>query len=108
MKQLLLFHFSVSSQHGEQGIEKAPVRTVLRFARNQGYTDVVLHATMLLHDAVALYKGMSFQKRGKSFFSATAKVLAVSSLGFCNEWTLKKKHLCHRTQSQVTKSSENL
>lgn len=80
MKQLLLFHFPVSSQHGEQGIVKAPVRTVLWFAQNQGYTDVVLHATMLMHDTVALYKGMGFQKRGKSFFSRIAKLLAVSSI----------------------------
>lgn len=93
MKQLLLFHFSLSSQHGEQGIEKAPVRTVLRFARNQGYTDVVLHATMLLHDAVALYKGMGFQKRGKSF-STTAKVLAVSSIISCTHSLLLRNMSC--------------
>ncbi|XP_021490216.2 N-acetyltransferase 8-like isoform X1 [Meriones unguiculatus] len=81
-KQLLLFHLSVSSQHRRQGIAKALVRTVLQFARDQGYSEVVLRTTVLMRGAVALYKEMGFQKAGQSFFNTTAKLLAVPSIHF--------------------------
>ncbi|XP_005071276.1 N-acetyltransferase 8-like [Mesocricetus auratus] len=81
-KQLLLFHLSVSSQHRGQGIAKALIRAVLQFARNQGYSDVVLRTSMLMHDAVTLYKGMGFQKTGTSFFNTVAKLLTVPSIHF--------------------------
>ncbi|KAL6035259.1 hypothetical protein STEG23_032040, partial [Scotinomys teguina] len=69
-------------QHRGQGIGKALVRTVLQFAWDQGYSDVVLRTTVLMHDAVALYEGIGFQKTGKSFFNTVAKLLAVPSIHF--------------------------
>ncbi|XP_036036842.1 N-acetyltransferase 8 isoform X2 [Onychomys torridus] len=61
-KQLELFCLSVSSQHRGQGIAKALVRTVLQFARDQGYSDVVLATGLLQQGAVSLYYSMGFQK----------------------------------------------
>ncbi|XP_032762068.1 probable N-acetyltransferase CML6 [Rattus rattus] len=66
-KQLQLFHLAVSSQHRGQGIAKALVRTVLQFARDQGYTDVVLETSTMQIGAVTLYLGMGFQKTGQRF-----------------------------------------
>ncbi|CAH7131321.1 N-acetyltransferase 8 [Phodopus roborovskii] len=81
-KQLLLFHLSVSSQHRGRGIAKALIRAVLQFARDQGYSDVVLRTSVLMYDAVALYKGMGFQKTGQSFFNTVAKLLTAPSIHF--------------------------
>ncbi|XP_049990007.1 N-acetyltransferase family 8 member 2-like, partial [Alexandromys fortis] len=61
-KQLQLFRLSVSSQHRGQGIAKALVRTVLQFARDQGYSDVVLETSIVQYSALALYQAMGFQK----------------------------------------------
>ncbi|XP_059112740.1 N-acetyltransferase 8-like [Peromyscus eremicus] len=63
-KQLELFRLSVSSQHRGQGMAKALVRTVLQFARDQGYSDVVLETTIIQQGAVSLYESMGFQKTG--------------------------------------------
>uniref|UniRef100_A0A8I6AAG0 N-acetyltransferase 8 (GCN5-related) family member 1 n=1 Tax=Rattus norvegicus TaxID=10116 RepID=A0A8I6AAG0_RAT len=68
-KQLQLFRLSVSSQHRGQGIAKALVRTVLQFARDQGYTDVVLETSTLQQGAMTLYLGMGFQKTGQRFLT---------------------------------------
>ena len=79
-KQLQLFRLSVSSQHRGQGIAKALIRTVLQFARDQGYSDVVLRIAVIMHNAVALCEVLGFQKTGKSFFNTTAKLLTISSI----------------------------
>ncbi|XP_028716026.1 N-acetyltransferase 8-like [Peromyscus leucopus] len=63
-KQLQLFRLSVSSQHRGQGIAKALVRTVLQFARDQGYSDVVLETSVIQQGAVSLYEAMGFQRTG--------------------------------------------
>ncbi|GAB1291011.1 N-acetyltransferase 8 (GCN5-related) family member 1 [Apodemus speciosus] len=68
-KQLQLFHLSVSSQHRRQGIAKALVRTVLQFARDQGYSDIVLDTSTLRPGAVTLYSSMGFQRTGQYFLS---------------------------------------
>ncbi|XP_038176257.1 probable N-acetyltransferase CML1 [Arvicola amphibius] len=68
-KQLELFHLSVSSQHRGQGIAKALVRTVLQFARDQGYSDVVLGTTVLQRGAMALYLSMGFRRTDRYFLS---------------------------------------
>ncbi|KAK7803757.1 hypothetical protein U0070_003105 [Myodes glareolus] len=67
-KQMELFHLSVSSQHRRQGIAKALVRTVLQFARDQGYSDVILGTTVLQQGAMALYLNMGFTRTGQYFF----------------------------------------
>ncbi|XP_057639539.1 probable N-acetyltransferase CML1 [Chionomys nivalis] len=69
MKQLELFHLSVSSQHRGQGIAKALVRTVLQFARDQGCSDVVLGTSVLQRGAMALYLSMGFRRTDRYFLS---------------------------------------
>ncbi|XP_032762076.1 probable N-acetyltransferase CML5 [Rattus rattus] len=74
-KQLQLFHLSVSSQHRGQGIAKALVRTVLQFARDQGYTDVVLETSIIQQGAMTLYEAMGFQRTGKYLENSIIKWL---------------------------------
>lgn len=81
-KQLQLFRLSVSSQHRGQGIAKALVRTVLQFARDQGYTDVVLVTGNMQYSAMSLYQGMGFQKTGQHFMSITTRLIGLSIFHF--------------------------
>ncbi|XP_028618088.1 probable N-acetyltransferase CML1 isoform X2 [Grammomys surdaster] len=78
-KQLQLFRLSVSSQHRGQGIAKALVRTVLQFARDQGYSDVVLGTSTLQQSAMTLYLGMGFQKTGEYFISMFWRLVGIST-----------------------------
>lgn len=66
-KQVELFHLSVASECRGQGIAKALIRTVLQFACDQGYSEVVLSTSMLQCSALALYQSMGFQKTHQSF-----------------------------------------
>ncbi|XP_013208297.1 probable N-acetyltransferase CML1 isoform X2 [Microtus ochrogaster] len=68
-KQMELFHLSVSSQYRGQGIAKSLVRTVLQFARGQGYSDVVLGTSVLQRSAMALYLSMGFRRTDRYFLS---------------------------------------
>ncbi|XP_024414380.1 N-acetyltransferase 8 [Desmodus rotundus] len=81
-QQLQLFHLSVSLEHRGQGIAKALVRTLLQFARDQGYKEVVLSTTMLQYAAIALYQRMGFQKTGQYFSSTCGRLLAISIFHF--------------------------
>ncbi|XP_076423186.1 N-acetyltransferase 8-like [Peromyscus maniculatus bairdii] len=81
-KQLQLFRLSVSSQHRGQGIARALVRTVLQFARDQGYNDVVLATGLLQQGAVSLYYSMGFQKTGESFMDLLTWLVDVSLIHF--------------------------
>ncbi|XP_051010792.1 N-acetyltransferase 8 [Acomys russatus] len=81
-KQLQLFRLSVSSQHRGHGIAKALVRTVLQFARDQGYTDVVLETGLLQKSAVMLYYSMGFRKTGESFMNFLMWLVDVSVIHF--------------------------
>lgn len=81
-RQLQLFRLSVSSQHRGQGIAKALVRTVLQFARDQGYTDVVLQTSSVQYSAMSLYQGMGFQKTGQHFMSITTRLIGLSIFHF--------------------------
>ncbi|XP_004634223.2 probable N-acetyltransferase CML1 isoform X2 [Octodon degus] len=76
-KQLQLFHLSVAMEHRGEGIAKALVRTVLQFARNQGYGEVVLDTSMLQHSALALYQGMGFQKIGHYYMNNVWKLTRI-------------------------------
>uniref|UniRef100_A0A8C2YR66 Probable N-acetyltransferase CML1 n=2 Tax=Chinchilla lanigera TaxID=34839 RepID=A0A8C2YR66_CHILA len=76
-KQLQLFHLSVSMEHRGEGIAKALVRTVLQFARDQGYGEVVLGTSMLQHSALALYQGMGFKKTGYFFVNILWKLTGI-------------------------------
>ncbi|XP_051058827.1 LOW QUALITY PROTEIN: probable N-acetyltransferase CML1 [Phodopus roborovskii] len=76
-KQLELFRLSVSSQHRGQGIAKALVRTVLQFARDQGYSDVVLETSAMQQGAVTLYLNMGFWRTGQYFMSVFWRLLGI-------------------------------
>ncbi|XP_039729281.1 putative N-acetyltransferase 8B [Pteropus medius] len=78
-KQVELFHLSVASECRGQGIAKALVRTLLQFARDQGYSEVVLATTMLQVSALALYESMGFQKRHQYFYNWSWALIAVNS-----------------------------
>ncbi|XP_050020857.1 probable N-acetyltransferase CML1 isoform X3 [Alexandromys fortis] len=79
-KQLELFHLSVSSQHRGQGIAKALIRTVLQFARDQGYSDVVLETSVLQQGAEALYVSMGFRRTGQYFMSVFWKFVDILTI----------------------------
>ncbi|XP_010607861.1 probable N-acetyltransferase CML1 [Fukomys damarensis] len=68
-KQLKLFHLSVAKEHRGEGIAKNLVRTVLQFARDQGYVEVVLETNIIQRSALALYQGMGFRKTGHYFLN---------------------------------------
>ena len=80
-EQLELFHLCVASDHRRQGIAKALIRTVLQFARDQSYRQVVLSTSVLQHSALALYQHMGFQKTHQ-FFSLGWRLLDVPSVMF--------------------------
>nr|XP_005003405.1 probable N-acetyltransferase CML1 [Cavia porcellus]XP_005003407.1 probable N-acetyltransferase CML1 [Cavia porcellus]XP_023420545.1 probable N-acetyltransferase CML1 [Cavia porcellus]XP_023420546.1 probable N-acetyltransferase CML1 [Cavia porcellus] len=77
-KQLKLFHLAVAMEHRGEGIAKALVRTVLQFARDQGYGEVVLDTTAVQHSALGLYQGMGFRKTGQFFESILWKLTGIS------------------------------
>ncbi|XP_051010794.1 probable N-acetyltransferase CML1 [Acomys russatus] len=79
-KQLELFHLSVSSQHRGQGIAKALIRTVLQFARDQGYSDVLLETSTLQQGAMTLYLGLGFQRTGQYFMSMFWRLVAICTV----------------------------
>ncbi|XP_051010791.1 probable N-acetyltransferase CML1 [Acomys russatus] len=79
-KQLELFRLSVSSQHRGQGIAKALVRTVLQFARDQGYSDVVLETSVMQQGAITLYEGMGFQRTGQFLYPSNINWLMEFSI----------------------------
>ncbi|XP_004435584.2 PREDICTED: putative N-acetyltransferase 8B [Ceratotherium simum simum] len=78
--QLELLHLSVALEHRGQGIVRALVRTVLQFARDQGYSEVVLTTSILQPSALTLYQSMGFQKTQQFFFSMSLRLMAVSSI----------------------------
>ncbi|KAF1628246.1 UNVERIFIED_CONTAM: putative N-acetyltransferase CML1, partial [Eudyptes pachyrhynchus] len=71
---------SVSSQHRGQGIAKALTRTVLQFARDQSYSDVVLETSALQQGAVTLYLGMGFKKTGQYFMSIFWRLAGICTI----------------------------
>uniref|UniRef100_A0A5F4W6X2 N-acetyltransferase domain-containing protein n=1 Tax=Callithrix jacchus TaxID=9483 RepID=A0A5F4W6X2_CALJA len=81
-KRLQLFHLFVDTEHRRQGIAKALVRTVLQFARDQGYSEVVLDTSTIQLSAMALYESMDFQRTGQFFFCIWARLVPVPAVHF--------------------------
>uniref|UniRef100_A0A287D9Y8 N-acetyltransferase domain-containing protein n=1 Tax=Ictidomys tridecemlineatus TaxID=43179 RepID=A0A287D9Y8_ICTTR len=79
-KQLQLLHLSVAKEHRGKGIAKALVRTLIQFARVQGYSEVVLDTSMVQQAALTLYLCMGFQKTGKYLFDKIFKLLDISTI----------------------------
>nr|XP_048272573.1 N-acetyltransferase 8-like [Myodes glareolus]XP_048272574.1 N-acetyltransferase 8-like [Myodes glareolus]XP_048272575.1 N-acetyltransferase 8-like [Myodes glareolus] len=91
-KQLQLLRLSVSSQHRGQGIGKALVRTVFQFARDQGYSDVVLETGAVQQGAVTLYYSMGFQKTREFFRDTLVWLLNLSIISFTYSFPSAPKH----------------
>ncbi|KAK2499783.1 hypothetical protein MC885_000875 [Smutsia gigantea] len=81
-EQVQLLHLNVAQEHRGQGLGKALVRTVLQFAQEQGYSEVILSTTVLQPSALALYRSMGFQKVGQYFFSSGWRLIAVPAFQF--------------------------
>lgn len=81
-EQVELFHLSVALERRGEGIAKALVRTVLQFARDQGYSEVVLSTSLMQHSALALYHHMGFQETGQYFYNKTWALMAVTVVQF--------------------------
>ncbi|XP_040850056.1 putative N-acetyltransferase 8B [Ochotona curzoniae] len=77
-KQLQLFHLSVGMEHRGQGIAKSLVRTVIQFARDQGYSEVVLETSVVQSAALSLYQAMGFQVVRHSYFHISAKLIELT------------------------------
>ncbi|XP_053444286.1 putative N-acetyltransferase 8B [Nycticebus coucang] len=81
-RRLQLFHLVVASEHRKQGIAKALIRTVLQFARDQGYSAVVLDTSKFQQSAMALYQCMGFKKVGQSFPRMSARLVDFHEIHF--------------------------
>ncbi|XP_055257203.1 N-acetyltransferase 8 [Moschus berezovskii] len=81
-EQLELLHLSVAPEHRGQGIAEALVRTVLTFAQDQGYSEVVLTTSVLQHSALALYQRLGFQKIGQFFLLTRWRLISFSVIQF--------------------------
>ncbi|XP_058539657.1 N-acetyltransferase 8 [Neofelis nebulosa] len=81
-EKLQLLHLCVAPEHRGQGIAKALVRTALQFARDQGYSQVILITSMVQHSAWALYQHMGFQKTHQFFSSMICRLVAIPTVGF--------------------------
>lgn len=81
-KQLQLFRLSVAMERRGEGIAKALVRTVLQFARDQGYSEVVLDTSTIQHSAVALYQRLGFHKAHQHFHSKIWALMSISVIQF--------------------------
>ncbi|KAH0615716.1 hypothetical protein JD844_026062 [Phrynosoma platyrhinos] len=72
---LELKRMSVKKSHRGRGISKALTRTVIRFAQERGYQEVVLGTSMVQHAAQRLYEGMGFRRVKELYPSFAAKLL---------------------------------
>ncbi|XP_078250564.1 N-acetyltransferase 8B-like [Pogona vitticeps] len=61
-RALELKRMSVKKEHRGRGISKALTRTVIRFAQERGYKEVVLGTSMVQHVAQRLYESMGFRR----------------------------------------------
>ncbi|KAG3267079.1 N-acetyltransferase 8F1 [Ictidomys tridecemlineatus] len=76
-KQLQLLHLSVAKEHRGKGIAKALVRTLIQFARVQGYNEVFIETTTMHYSALALYQAIGFQKKSQIYYSMIWRILDV-------------------------------
>ncbi|XP_058523730.1 putative N-acetyltransferase 8B [Ochotona princeps] len=76
-KQLQLFHLSVGMEHRGQGIAKSLVRTVIQFAQDQGYSEVVLETSVVQSAALNLYQAMGFQVKRKFNYNISSRLVGV-------------------------------
>ncbi|XP_060103187.1 putative N-acetyltransferase 8B [Heteronotia binoei] len=72
---LELKRMSVAKPHRGRGLSKALTRTVIRFAQERGYKEVVLGTSMVQLAAQRVYEGMGFRKVRAKSPSFLAKLL---------------------------------
>ncbi|XP_042325925.1 N-acetyltransferase 8 [Sceloporus undulatus] len=72
---LELKRMSVKKAHRGRGISKALTRTVILFAQERGYKEVVLGTSMVQYAAQRLYEGMGFRRVKELYPSFVAKLL---------------------------------
>nr|XP_056711887.1 N-acetyltransferase 8-like [Euleptes europaea] len=76
-KALELKRMSVAKQHRGRGLSKALTRTVICFAQERGYQEVVLGTSMVQYAAQRVYEGIGFHKVKVEYPSLLAKLLQV-------------------------------
>ncbi|XP_054845539.1 putative N-acetyltransferase 8B isoform X1 [Eublepharis macularius] len=72
---LELKHMTVVKAHRGRGLSKALTRTVIHFAQEHGYKEVVLGTSMVQNAAQQVYTGMGFRKVKEEHPSLLAKLL---------------------------------
>ncbi|XP_006881061.1 PREDICTED: probable N-acetyltransferase 8B-like [Elephantulus edwardii] len=81
-KQVELVHMFVALEHRGQGLAKSLVRTLLQFARDQGYREVVLSTTILHRVAHRLYQGLGFRRTHTYYASIIWRIAAIPIIYF--------------------------
>ncbi|XP_016283798.1 probable N-acetyltransferase CML1 [Monodelphis domestica] len=76
-KQLELLHLSVGQEHRGQGIAKSLTQTVLQFAQDQKYDNVVLNALNFNYAAQRVYESVGFWKTHEAYDSLKWKMIAI-------------------------------
>ncbi|XP_075413056.1 N-acetyltransferase 8 [Tenrec ecaudatus] len=81
-KRLQLLHLFVALEHRGRGVAKALTRTVLQFAREQAYQEVVLSTSRLQRSALGLYRGLGFQETHECYYSWIWRLVAIPGVHF--------------------------
>ncbi|XP_066488769.1 N-acetyltransferase family 8 member 3-like [Tiliqua scincoides] len=77
-RALELKRMSVAKQHRGRGLSKALTKTVIHFAQERGYQEVVLGTTMVQYAAQRVYEGMGFRKVKEIYPSLVARLVQFS------------------------------
>ncbi|XP_028902593.1 N-acetyltransferase 8 [Ornithorhynchus anatinus] len=78
-RRMQLLRMSVGKDHRGRGMAQAPVRTVLRFARDRGCDAVVLNTSCVQYRPRRLYRSMGFRKMSEEIIPT----LAWKVIGLC-------------------------
>lgn len=77
-RALELKRMSVAKPHRGRGLSKALTRTVIRFAQERGYQEVVLGTSMVQYAAQRVYEGLGFRKVKEFYPSLGARLVQFS------------------------------
>lgn len=82
-RALELKRMSVAKQHRGRGLSKALTRTVICFAQERGYQEVVLGTSMVQYAAHRVYESMGFRKVKEIYPSFVARLVQFSIYLYC-------------------------